>query len=203
MRAERDSLHRSTLLLMLLAAACAPAPERGVPSAPVAAAGTPSIAGNAPRGTIVSLEPTPTRAFPAPDGSAVMDQYAKQFVPELLFVRVGQPVEFRNSEDSPHNVNVNRVPTGTAVFSTSTAPYQKYTHTFDQPGQYAVSCDLHAGMQATVVVTTTPYVAVADASGAFSFVNLEPGAYTLAWVTNGQSGTKRIEVTGSMQVSVP
>ena len=146
----------------------------------------------------------PPRVFPVPDGPAIMDQYAKQFVPEMLFVRVGQPVEFRNSEDSPHNVNVNRIPTGTAVFSTSTAPYQKYTHTFDQPGQYNVSCDIHPGMQATVVATTTPLVTVADANGRFTFATLERGTYKVIWVANGQTGEKQLEVTaGAAQLTVP
>jgi hypothetical protein len=139
-----------------------------------------------------------------PDGPAIMDQYAKQFVPDMLLARVGQPVEFRNSESDPHNVNVNRIPTGTQIFSVGTAPYQKYVHTFDQPGQYAVACDIHPGMLATVVVSATPYVAVADESGAFAWTDVAPGQYTLAWVLSGKTGEKTVTVSaGRTELTVP
>jgi hypothetical protein len=189
----------------LIVAGCSTSSEdaaRGTASAP--ASNAPGIAGKAPRGAIVSLTPNPPRDLPLPDGPAIMDQYAKQFVPDMLLVRVGQPVEFRNSEDSPHNVNVNRIPTGTQVFSVATAPYQKYVHTFDQPGQYAVGCDIHPGMIATVVATTTPYVAIADERGAFTWPDVPAGQYTLGWVLNGTTGEKAVTVsTGRTELSVP
>ena len=175
----------------------APAPAAPAPT-------TPGIAGKAAPGTIVTLEPTAPREFPLPEGPAIMDQYAKQFVPDMLLVRVGQPVEFRNSEDSPHNVNVNRAPTGTEVFNVATAPYQKHVHTFEQPGQYAVACDIHPGMLATVVATTTPYVAVVAATGEFQFSDLMPGDYTVRWTGGGQTGEKTVTIaSGTTNVSVP
>ena len=169
-----------------------------------AAPSAPSIAGKAPRGAIVTLTPSPVREMPLPDGPAIMDQYAKQFVPDLLIVRVGQQVEFRNSEDSPHNVNVNRIPTGAQVFSVATAPYQKYVHTFTQPGQYAVACDIHPGMLATVVATVTPHVVIAGDNGAFTFSDIAPGQYTMGWIIGGEAGEKRVEIsTDRTELSVP
>jgi plastocyanin len=168
------------------------------------ASSVPSIAGKAPRGAIVTLTPSPAREMPLPDGPAIMDQYAKQFVPDLLIVRVGQQVEFRNSEDSPHNVNVNRIPTGAQVFSVATAPYQKYVHTFTHPGQYAVACDIHPGMLATVVATATPLVAIAGDTGAFTFSDIAPGQYTLGWIVDGQTGDKPVAISaGRTELSVP
>jgi hypothetical protein len=172
-------------------------------AASIAPPAAPSIVGKAARGTVVTLEPTVSREFPLPEGPAIMDQYAKQFVPDMLLVRVGQPVEFRNSEDSPHNVNVNRIPTGAAVFNVATAPYQKYVHTFDQPGQYAVACDIHPGMLATVVAATTPYVAVADGTGTFQFADLTSGEYRLRWA-GATNGEKQVTVgAGATNVTVP
>jgi plastocyanin len=190
---------------VLLAVGCSGPPQDTAASAPPAPASTsPSIVGKAPRGAIVTLAPAPAREFALPGGPAIMDQYAKQFVPDLLLVRVGQPVEFRNSESEPHNVNVNRVPTGTQIFSVGTAPYQKYVHTFEQPGQYAVACDIHPGMMATVVATATPYVAVADDRGWFTFADVVPGEYTLGWTVSGQSGEKAVTVgSGRTELVVP
>lgn len=195
----------SSVLVILATVACStPSDQQTAPAAAASAApAVPAIVGKAPRGTIVTLEPATAREFPLPEGPAIMDQYAKQFVPDLLLVRVGQPVEFRNSESEPHNVNVNRIPTGTEIFNVATAPYQKHVHTFDQPGRYAVACDIHPGMLATVVASTTPYVAVADNAGAFQFTDLTSGEYTLRW-SGAEDGEKTVTVgAGATTVVVP
>jgi Copper binding proteins, plastocyanin/azurin family len=158
--------------------------------------GRPTLVGQAPAGSVVILEPVVSREAPLPEGPAILDQYARNFVPDLLLVRVGQPVEFRNSEDVDHNVAVISSPTGTRVFDTSTPPYQKYEHTFDAAGRYEVSCDIHPGMRATIVATTTPYAAVVDPSGRFSFVDLEPGSYKLV-LSGTRSLERTIEVTNA------
>ena len=134
--------------------------------------------------------------MPLPDAPAVMDQYGKQFVPGELFVRVGQPVEFRNTEDQAHNVIVRRSSTGASVFNVSTDPAEKYVHTFDRPGRYDVSCDMHLGMAATIVATTSPYFAVADANGDFTILNVEAGSYKLTALASGQNFERSVEVSG-------
>jgi hypothetical protein len=125
-----------------------------------------------------------------------MDQYGKQFVPGELFVRVGQAVEFRNTEDMVHNVIVKRSASGANVFHVSTDPSEKYVHKFDRAGRYDVSCDLHLGMAATIIATTSPYHAVSDASGNFTIPNVEAGTYKLIALVSGQSLERTIEVTG-------
>ena len=131
-----------------------------------------------------------------PEGPAVMDQYAKSFVPNVLFVRVGQPVEFRNSEDMPHNVNVIRRGTGAAVFTVATEPQQKYVHTLDRTGQYDVACDIHPGMQALVVAAPGPRVTVADEQGAFTIPNVPAGSYRLSVTFEGRTVEQAVEVSG-------
>ncbi len=174
----------------------APPSPAGVAAPTASTSGLSLVVGQAPRGAIVTLEPTSPREFPLPAGPGVMDQFGKQFVPVLLFVRVGQPVEFRNSEDTPHNVNVVRSRTGTAVFSVSTDPFQKHIHTFDRTGQYEVSCDIHPGMQASIVATDTPYVAVADERGSFTIADVEPGSYRLVLSRADGETERSIEVSG-------
>lgn len=131
---------------------------------------------------------------PMPDVPAVMDQYAKQFVPNVLYVRVGQPVEFRNSEDMPHNVTVTRRPTGAGVFNVGTEPQQKYVHTFDRVAQYDVMCDIHPGMQATIVATESPLATVADDGGRFTVANVKPGTYRLVVAFEGRAVEQPLEV---------
>jgi plastocyanin len=134
--------------------------------------------------------------MPMPEAPAVMDQYGKQFVPGELYVRVGQPVEFRNTEDQSHNVIVRRSGSGAGVFNVSTDPSDKYVHTFDRPGRYDVSCDLHLGMSATIVATTSPYFAVADANGDFTIRTVEAGSYKLTALANGENLERAVEVSG-------
>ena len=125
-----------------------------------------------------------------------MPTCARNFVPDLLIVRVGQRVEFRNSEDVDHNVSVIRSPTGTRVFDTSTSPYQKYEHTFEAAGHYEVSCDVQPGMRATFVAATTPHAVVIDPTGRFAFTDVEPGSYKLT-MTGVRTIERAVEVSGS------
>ena len=179
-------------LLMATTIACGSEPE---PAAPAAAPATSAVvSGTVPRNAIVAL--VPAEALPAPAGPAVMDQYAKQFVPNVLYVRVGQPVEFRNSEDMPHNVTVLRRGSGAEVFNVGTEPQQKYVHTFDRIGQFDVTCDIHPGMQATLIAAPSPYATVADDSGRFTIADVKPGSYKLNLTYEGQTVEQPLEVAG-------
>jgi plastocyanin len=157
------------------------------------------VTGTAPPGSIVALIPASAET-PLPAGPAVMDQYAKTFVPNVLYVRVGQPVEFRNSEDMPHNVNVTRRGTGAAVFSVPTDPQQKYVHTFDRTGQYDVACDIHPGMQALVVAAPSPFVTISNEQGTFTIPDVPDGSYKVALTFEGRTVEQPLEVKGPLTV---
>ena len=188
-----------TLLVFLLSAACSgPAePPRPAAVSPKAAAAptVTQVSGHAVAGALVMLEPAAGVALP--EGNAVLDQFSKAFVPETLFVRVGQPVIFKNSEDQLHNVTVVRMRTGTGVFNISQNQGDVHTHTFEQAGEYDVSCDVHPGMRATVVASNTPYAVYADAQGAFSFQNISPGPYRLRVSSGGRETERSVEVAGA------
>jgi plastocyanin len=150
------------------------------------------VSGIAPPNAIVTL--LPHDAAPVPDSPAVMDQYAKQFVPHTLYVRIGQPVEFKNSEDLPHNVTAIRRGPGTEVFNVSTEPRHNYVHTFDRAGQYDISCDIHPGMQATLIAAPGDVATVADDDGRFSISNVKLGSYKLSLNFEGRTVEQPLEV---------
>lgn len=186
---------RTTTLIVTMGAcfaiACGSSPRESAPAAAPAPT-TSEVSGTVPRNAIVTL--LPAEGAPMPEGPAIMDQYAKQFVPSTLYVRVGQPVEFRNSEDMPHNVTVLRRGSGAEVFNISTEPQQKYVHTFDRAGQFDVTCDIHPSMQATLIAAPGPLATVADDSGRFTLTNVKPGAYTLSLNYEGRTVEQPLEV---------
>lgn len=174
--------------------ASSPAPASPANTAPASESGLTSVTGVAPRGAFIVLEPTTLREWSVPETPVVMDQLGKQFIPAVLVARAGQPVEFRNSEDTPHNVYVKRYPTGREVLNVSTDPTQRYVHVFEESGQYDVSCDIHPGMFATVWVVSSPYAAIADEAGQFVILNVAPGAYRMK--TEGKEIERTVNVGG-------
>jgi hypothetical protein len=153
------------------------------------------VTGRTTAGAIVLLEPVGA-PVPLPPGPALLDQYGKAFVPDVLFVRVGQVVEFRNSEDVDHNVRVLRNPTGTMVMDVSGSQNQVFTHTFDRQGTYEVTCDVHPGMRAMIVAARTPFAVETDARGAFTIADVPAGAYKLTTLVAGQERTREVTVAG-------
>jgi plastocyanin len=160
------------------------------------AATTSEVAGVAPKNAIVTLLPA-SGPPPMPDQPAVMDQLSKQFIPSVLMVRPGQPVEFRNSEDMPHNVSVTRRGSGTEVFNVGTEPRQKHVYTFDRIGQFDVLCDIHEGMSAIVIVAAGPVTTIAADDGRFAFPNISFGSYKLSLTFDGQTVEQPLEITGA------
>jgi hypothetical protein len=153
--------------------------------------GTIQLDGRVPQGDlgVVTLE-TPGRArrpLPIP---RIMEQRNRTFLPRVLIVPVGSPVTFPNWDPVFHN-----------VFSTSdTKPFdlglyksgEARTVVFDREGIVKLGCNLHANMQAYIVVVSAPHYVVTGANGQFSFRRLEPGRYTLrAWNERSQRPVTR------------
>jgi len=181
--------------VVAIVAAC----HSSAPPAPTATAATGTsseIVGIAPKNAIVTLLPA-AGPPPMPDQAAVMDQQSKQFIPNVLLVRPGQPVEFRNSEDMPHNVSVTRRGSGTEVFNVGTEPRQNYVHTFDRIGQFDVLCDIHEGMSAIVIAAPGPVTTIAEDDGRFRFPDVAFGSYILSLTFEGQTVEQALEVTGA------
>ena len=141
-----------------------------VGTAPIPSQGSPSV---------VILYPHAPTDVPVPTEPAEMDQLGREFIPRLLIVRHRQPVLFKNSEDDLHTVHV-KDEEGTSLFNVA-MPYQGglHDHVFEAAGDYAVSCEAHQEMSATIFVLTTPYAVVADRDGHFSISDVPAGSYDL------------------------
>jgi hypothetical protein len=123
-----------------------------------------------------------------------MDQVARTFVPPLLFVRTGHPAEFRNSDTEMHNVNVKDAKTRDQAFNVAVGTDDKYVYTFRRDGVYEVSCDVHAGMSAQIIVASTPHVTIADRAGRFHFPKITAGSYDVTVYAGAQTIERIITV---------
>jgi plastocyanin len=180
---------------ILIVIACNSPSTPAPPPAAAAQSGS-EVTGIVPRNAIVTLLPA-AGSPPMPDQPAVMDQISKQFIPNVLIVRPGQPVEFRNGEDMPHNVTVTRRESGTEVLNVGTEPGDKHVHSFDRSGQFDVMCDMHPGMSATLIVSPGPVTTIAGDDGRFVFTNVTFGSYRLSLNFEGQTIERPLEVTGA------
>jgi plastocyanin len=174
-------------------------------AAPAAAADSGRIVGRvqASGAAVVVLEPKDGRTF-APQGEMpVMDQVGLTFGPEMLFVRTGQPVEFRNNDDTLHNVNVKHEETREQAFNVAIPTGSNYEYTFTRDGFYRVSCDIHPAMSASIFAAATPFTALAEADGRFEFADVAPGAWMVTVYTGGKRLHKDVQVkSGVTEVAI-
>jgi hypothetical protein len=133
-------------------------------------------------------------AFPIPATPVVLDQAGCVYVPHVVGIQVGQPLEIRTSDATLHNVHaqgaVNReFNMGMPIKG------MKHIHTFSAPEvMVPFKCDVHGWMRAYVGVVTHPFHAVSNAEGTFSLNGLPPGTYTIeAW--HESLGTQTQSVT--------
>jgi len=132
-----------------------------------------------------------------------MDQVSLTFTPEMLLVRTGQPVEFRNSDDTLHNVHVGNADTREPSFNVAIPTGQAYRYTFTKDGFYHVACDIHPAMSADILAVPTPFATIAGEDGRFAFADVEPGSYVVRVYSAGTKTEKEIEVKNGANVVAP
>ncbi len=172
-------------------------------AAPAARPGTGTLTGRVPEASggfpsVVILEPATPGGVAAgvavPEEPVIIDQFGMAFVPEVLVARSGQTVEFRNSEDVLHNVHVvDRETTSTVANVATPTMDSTFQLTFEDPGAYAVLCDVHAAMAAFIIVTSSPYSVVAGRDGTFTLPDVPHGSYTLSvWSLDENRQSRRV-----------
>ena len=115
-----------------------------------------------------------------PPKLVVMDQVNFRFVPETLAIHVGGSVQFKNSDDSLHNVMTYG---GAKPFNINLIKGAKHVEKFDHATGLAKSlrlgCVYHGAMQAWVFVFDHPYYQVTGADGKFRMTNVPAGEHEL------------------------
>jgi plastocyanin len=124
--------------------------------------------------------PPGTWAIPAK--AAVVDQQGCIYKPHVSGVVIGQQVEFRNSDETNHNIHP--LPRSNQEWNESQPPKgSPKLKTFDgEEIMIPVKCNVHPWMRAYIGVVRHPFFAVTGEDGTFSIAGLPPGKYTVeAW----------------------
>lgn len=136
------------------------------------------------REAVVWLEGVPAPAG-AGDGDeadtdpVVMDQLNFFFVPHVLAVRSGRPVEFRNSDNAIHGITASSLEPANQ-FNVTTTAGNRYTHRFRASRfPVAIGCPFHTAMAAWIFAFDHPWFAVTDDEGRFRLPAVPPGEYAL------------------------
>jgi len=148
------------------------------------------------------------KKFDPPQQPVVIDQTNCVYVPHVVAVMTGQPVEIRNSDETLHNVMAQ--PRQNPSFNEGMpGSGKKLTKVFNKPELGVdLRCFMHPWMVGYVHVLDHPYFSVTSTNGAFEIKNLPPGTYEVSvkheWsrlepttvqqtVTVGESDAKPIE----------
>jgi hypothetical protein len=120
--------------------------------------------------------------YPAPQTPVTLDQKGCMYVPHVVALMAGQPLEVANSDLILHDVHP--MLRNNPSFSLSELPGRAPVETTFQEPEFAVSvgCMIHPWMQAYLFVFDQPYFAVTTTDGTFTLKNLPPGTYSIeAW----------------------
>ena len=127
------------------------------------------------RHVVVSFHPLDFKATISATTSAIMNQMEKTFVPKVLPITQGSTVEFLNSDTEVHNIfsmtpratfNIGRRQPGKAV-----------PQLIEKLGLVELRCDIHCGMNASILSLDTPFFTKANASGNYEVDGLPDGNY--------------------------
>lgn len=183
------------LLVSMLVAAVAPAAVARTVSGQVLGQDGKPVA----QAVVFVQEPAalPPAASAAP---AIMDQFNKTFVPEMLPIAVGTQVRFPNRDQIRHHVYSFSRPKRfeLPLYKGEDAP----PVLFDKPGVVKIGCNIHDWMSAVILVLPNDRFAVTKEDGSFSLPGLDAGTYTItAWHAQSRDKTEdlaqRVEVGAS------
>ena len=117
--------------------------------------------------------------FDTPSDPVKLDQKGCRYIPHVVGVRVGQPLQIVNDDNTLHNVH--GMPVTNQEFNYGQPIQgQSNTVTFTAPEVLIpFKCDVHNWMNAYIGVVDNPYFAVTAEGGKFTLKDVPPGTYTI------------------------
>jgi plastocyanin len=121
------------------------------------------------------------KIYPAPSTPVQLDQKGCRYIPHVVGVMAGQPVEFTNSDPTMHNIHTTaETPTNPEIDISQPPKGGTTQKVFAKPElMIPVRCNNHPWMNAFINVSPNPFYSVSDENGGFTIRGLPPGTYTL------------------------
>jgi plastocyanin len=120
--------------------------------------------------------------YAAPKTPVTLDQRGCVYIPHVIGMMAGQPLEILNSDPTLHNIHP--LPVVNAGFNIG-MPVQgmKQTRVFQRPEPvFHVKCDVHPWMSAYVATFAHPFFGVSNKQGTVELNNLPAGTFQIqAW----------------------
>lgn len=88
-------------------------------------------------------------ATAAPEGTGAVAIDGNAFDPESMTIAAGDTIEWVNLDSATHTVTADD---GSAFASDELSEDDVFRHNFEEPGQYAYSCQIHPFMHGTITV---------------------------------------------------
>lgn len=133
---------------------------------------------------------------------SVIDQKGCEYLPYVITVQAGAPVQIKNSDGILHNIH---------TYSEKNPPLNRaqpkfkktITETFKVPEMVKLTCDVHGWMSGWLLVEEHPYAAVTDAKGAFKLADVPAGDYELrVWQAKLGETTQKVTVQPGADTAV-
>ena len=132
-----------------------------------------------PEKAVVYLEPDESmrnRIVSRSSARVILDQRDLMFYPHVLPIQQGTTVVFPNNDNVYHNVFSYSKP---RQFDLGRYPQGQFrTVRFDTPGVVRIYCDIHAHMNAVILVLDNTFFTSPDESGNYSIPDVPAGRYT-------------------------
>lgn len=154
------------------------------------------------KNVVLTVEGAPASKSP-PEGDPTITQKGCEYSPHVLTAVVGQNLQIRNSDPILHNIHAYDDKKATLFNLGQPIQDQVNSVKLETEGVMTVQCDVHAWMQAYVVVAPHPYIAVTDEDGSFRIDGVPAGAYKLkAWHEGLGTMDKDVTVTAGQETNV-
>lgn len=130
------------------------------------------------------------------------DQKGCEYVPHVIALQAGQPMEIYNDDPTSHNIHP--LSTTNPEWNKSQPPgTPPIKATYEKPEFIPVKCNIHPWMHGYFVVLNTSHYSISANDGSFTLKDLPPGKYTVtAWHEKFGSQSQEVTVPASGAVTV-
>ncbi len=135
------------------------------------------------------------RTFAPPERPVSLDQTGCRYVPHVVGLLVGQPLEILNSDPTLHNVHVEAASNRGFNFGRSVQGQRAIRYFHHPEVMIKAKCDVHPWMSSYIGVVSHPFFGVTGDGGGFSLGGLPAGEYGVeAWHEKLGTLTERVTV---------